>query len=407
MQCLECGARLQRLDNAHLLQCCGLTLHEYALRHSLPLDLLVTPEQVNAREPRESFVRPRTPPRETARGILLGLGLAGMLRRRDGYREIPGDIRRLDLLLWSLQYLGDYGFRFCQEYRFDRSTNRVVADNCLRALDGWAQAAHMQLSLAPPPDFRLALAVCLAYVGELHAGYLFLPVAGAADAAEIRSWLRRHAGIELVALESADAGGGVMLRSCTPGDTARLFACLDDSLRSMPGVHARFHDDTPLVTVVKEVVFDSAHFITDHPAKCSNLHGGRYKLQVKVAGRVDPATGCVIDYGYLKRVVNRQVVDRFDHHTLNFVTGELAWRSSTEMLCVYIWEQLIDYLPGMIELQLYETEQSWCHYRGPDLAQFQAQGSSALLHCFDAGKVGDAALRRQLLACDGAFSVVA
>jgi 6-pyruvoyl tetrahydropterin synthase/QueD family protein len=220
--------------------------------------------------------------------------------------------------------------------------------------------------------------------------------------------LRHHENIELVVLESADSVGGAVVRSHTRTDTERLFACLDSCLRPMPGVQARFHENTPQVTVVKEVVFDSAHFITDHPAKCSNLHGGRYKLQVKVAGRIDPCTGCVIDYGYLKRVVNRRVVEAFDHHTLNYVAAELAWRSSTEMLCVYIWERLIEYLPGMVELQLYETEQSWCHYRGPDLGVFQQQGGSVLLHHFTGMDAGDDELRQQLVTVtDKALSVVA
>ena len=409
MQCIECGAGFERLDNDHLLRCCGLTLHEYALRHALPLDLLVAPDRLNVREPPAALPRPELLPGEQARSVLWGLNFAGLVHRHEEYCEIPGDIRRLDLLLWDLRQLGDYAFRFCQEYRFDTSSNRVVADNCLRArTDVAPRAAQLQLSLTPPPDFRRALAVCVAHVGELHAGYLFLPVAVHRYAEDIRAWLRHHENIELVVLESADSVGGAVLRSHTRTDTERLFACLDSCLRPMPGVQARFHENTPQVTVVKEVVFDSAHFITDHPAKCSNLHGGRYKLQVKVAGRIDPCTGCVIDYGYLKRVVNRRVVEAFDHHTLNYVAAELAWRSSTEMLCVYIWERLIEYLPGMVELQLYETEQSWCHYRGPDLGVFQQQGGSVLLHHFTGMDAGDDELRQQLVTVtDKALSVVA
>jgi hypothetical protein len=52
------------------------------------------------------------------------------------------------------------------------------------------------------------------------------------------------------------------------------------------------------------------------------------------------------------------------------------------MLCVYIWEQLIDYLPGLSELQLYETTQSWCSYCGPTLEAFQREGSDPLMTHF-------------------------
>lgn len=409
MQCNECGARVGRLDNDHLLRCCGLTLHEYGLRHGLPLDLLVPPDLLNEREPRDAFERPRAVPRERARSLLWGLSFAGLVRRRADYREVPVDIRRLDLALWALTDLRDYGFRFCQEYRFDRSSNRVVADNTLRALaDARTQFDPLRLSLAPPPDFAFALAVCVAFAAELHAGYLFLPVAGTHVAREIRDRLRRDAGIDFIELDAADAQDGCLLRARTPDDSAGLFAHLEAILKTLPGVWQRFHDVRPQVTVVKEVVFDAAHFITDHPAKCSNLHGGRYRLQVKVGGGVDPATGCVIDYGYLKRVVNRRVVDCFDHHTLNYVAAELAWRSSTELLCIYIWERLIDHLPGLQELQLYETEQSWCHYRGPALHEFQVQGGSALLRHFTGPGPADPALRRALVAAaNGPVGVVA
>ncbi len=409
MQCLECGTERQRMDNEHLLSCCGLTLHEYALRHHMPLDLLLSPDQVNVCDRVEDYLSTTVYPGETARCLLQGLRIAGLLKTEDEFFVVPGDIRRLDLLLWNLQYLKDFGFRFRQEYRFDDSTNRVVADNRLKApRRNFSERQSLALSLAPPPDFLAVIASCIAQVGELHAGYLFIPVPERNDAREILSCLKRQWNINMVLLETAEPGGGVMLRSHRRTDSDNLFEILREILQAMPGAWSRFHDTTPEVTVVKELVFDSAHFITDHPAKCSNLHGGRYTLQVKVAGRIDPVTGCVIDYGYLKRVVNRRVVDRFDHHNLNFVASELAWRSSTEMLSVYIWEQLIDYLPGLVELQLYETEQSWCHYSGPSLENFQGSGSSFLLHHFNELDVSDSPLRAQITDDGGGkLSVVA
>ena len=110
----------------------------------------------------------------------------------------------------------------------------------------------------------------------------------------------------------------------------------------------------------------------------------------------DPVTGCVVDYGYLKRVVNRLIIERFDHHHLNYAAEELAWRSSTEMLCVYIWEQLIEYLPGLSGIRLYETTNSWCDYQGRSLAEQQVQGSESLLYPFRA-KSDYTELRRRLI----------
>src|SRR5690606_6158950 len=215
--------------------------------------------------------------------------------------------------------------------------------------------------------------------GELHAGYLFLPLAGSADADGV---VGRLAELDVEARSLVLGDEGALVRTRRPHDTAQLLATLQDRLQEMPGVWERFTVQTPIVTVAKEVVFDAAHFITDHPAKCANEHGGRYVLHVKVRNRIDPATGCVLDYGFLKRVVSRQVVERFDHHHLNYAAAELSWRSSTELLCVYIWEQLIEYLPSLVELTLYETPQSWCCYRGPTLAELQDKGASTVLRHF-------------------------
>jgi 6-pyruvoyl tetrahydropterin synthase/QueD family protein len=271
----------------------------------------------------------------------------------------------------------------------------VVADNRLKApKSNLSRCAAMRLCPIPPPDFLRSLSVFVAHVVELHAGYLFLPFPLASQAGWVSVELARQ-GIALTELDAADHPNGALLRTRSQADGQRLLELLRPHLREMPGALERFEQATPTVTVCKNLVFDSAHFITDHPAKCSNLHGGRYSLNVKVRGRIDPVTGCVVDYGYLKRVVERRVIARFDHANLNYSAPELAWRSSTEMLCVYIWEQLIDYLPGLAELELHETTQSWCSYAGPTLADFQQHGSDPLLHHFQQA-LGVSPLRNQL-----------
>ena len=46
-ECLECGTSLTEMTNEHLVDCCGLTLQEYALRHCLSLDILVPERLIN------------------------------------------------------------------------------------------------------------------------------------------------------------------------------------------------------------------------------------------------------------------------------------------------------------------------------------------------------------------------
>jgi 6-pyruvoyl tetrahydropterin synthase/QueD family protein len=391
MRCLECGHELEWLDNEHLLQCSGLTLHEYAIRHHLPLDLLLQPDQVGSVFEVRSGT-PRHPPGERARAVLQGLDWAGLVERGGDDVRIRGEVRRLDQLLWDLEQLADFGFRFRQSYDYSDETHRVVAHSALVAPAGFTRPALRPVPVPgpePPPAFLDALAVFVAHAGDLQAGYLLLPFAEPAYARDAAQRLRRDHGVDCVALAPGElaAGGsgeGALLRTASPEHTRALMALLRERLAAIPDGWSRFHDPMPEATVTKELVFDAAHFITDHPAKCSNLHGGRYLLQVQVSGRIDPLTGCVVDYGYLKRIVNQLVVERFDHHTLNYAAPELAWRSSTEMICVFVWEQLIDYLPGLSGLRLYETTQSWCDYRGPTLAEYRQQGRSRLLDYFPA-----------------------
>lgn len=359
-----------------------LTLQEYAIRHHLPLELVVDRAELGREDRTGDYPAPRGYPSEQARAVLRGLDWAGLIREEGDFVLIPGEVRRLDLLFWDLAALRDYGFRFRQEYDYAGGTHRVVARNRLKT-----PKAHMdrfrglRLCPIPPPDFLQSLAVCVAHVGDLQAGYLFLPFKLASQGRWVALELACR-GIRLQELDAADEPETALLRTYALEDTRRLLDLLRGHLEAIPGALDRFEQETPVVTVSKELVFDSAHFITDHPARCSNLHGGRYGLHVKVSGRIDPTTGCVVDYGYLKRVANRLVVDRFDHHTLNYCVPELAWRSSTEVLCVYIWEQLIDYLPGLCGLDLYETVQSWCSYRGPTLEEHQRRGPEPLLRWF-------------------------
>ena len=403
MQCLECDETLERLDNQHLVKCSGMTLQEYAIRHQLPLDMILHSDQINQPDSLDNYLRPVVRPSEAARQTLLGLRWAGLLRERDAYANVPGEIRRLDLLLWDLDQISDYGFRFQQDYEYSRDTHRVVAKNCLRA--PLRNLRHEWATPEPPPAFLQALAVYVAHRAEWHAGYLFMEFNKAIFAEEVRQSLAQNFQVQCQVLDAADHPEGMLLRTSRLEDGEKLLALLKAHLQDMPTAWPRFYDVTPEATVSKELVFDAAHFITDHPAKCSNLHGGRYVLQVEVTGRIDPTTGCVVDYGYLKRVANRLIIERFDHHNLNYSAEELAWRSSTEMLCVYIWECLIEYLPGLSGLRLYETPNSWCDYSGRTLAEHQAMGSEPVLHPFKS--IEDPTLRRRLLLTEPDMQVVA
>ena len=60
--------------------------------------------------------------------------------------------------------------------------------------------------------------------------------------------------------------------------------------------------------------------------RCANRngHGHNYTLEVTVAGEVDPVTGFVVDLKWLKSVIEREVLDAWDHRHLNLEVPEFA-----------------------------------------------------------------------------------
>ena len=71
------------------------------------------------------------------------------------------------------------------------------------------------------------------------------------------------------------------------------------------------------VSVTKNFGFEASHFLPEYDGACNRLHGHSYKMQVTVSGSVDEATGMVIDFNVLKSIVNKEVVDKYDHRFLN------------------------------------------------------------------------------------------
>ena len=55
-----------------------------------------------------------------------------------------------------------------------------------------------------------------------------------------------------------------------------------------------------------------------------NYHGHTYTCSVTVEGPVDPVTGMVVDLAVLDRVLEAEVVSRFDHRNINLDVPEFA-----------------------------------------------------------------------------------
>jgi len=102
--------------------------------------------------------------------------------------------------------------------------------------------------------------------------------------------------------------------------------------------------------------------------KCANPHGHghNYMLEISVSGDVDPATGMIANLAELDTFVEREVLDVFDHHSLN--EDVEAFRNvvpTTENLCIEIFQRLRGFPKAKLErVRVQETTNNSFEYAG-------------------------------------------
>ena len=115
----------------------------------------------------------------------------------------------------------------------------------------------------------------------------------------------------------------------------------------------------PKVSIVKKFKFDSAHCLPNHEGMCQRLHGHSYVLEIGIEGypqKSGAETGMVMDFGNLKQIVNREVIDKLDHRLIN----ETIENPTAENMAIWIWETLMfdAHLKGISKITLWETPSS-------------------------------------------------
>ncbi len=72
------------------------------------------------------------------------------------------------------------------------------------------------------------------------------------------------------------------------------------------------------IRITKQFRFEAAHALYGYDGACRNIHGHSYILYVTLIGKPindsqHPKYGMVMDFSVLKKIVNEQIVDQFDH----------------------------------------------------------------------------------------------
>jgi 6-pyruvoyltetrahydropterin/6-carboxytetrahydropterin synthase len=101
--------------------------------------------------------------------------------------------------------------------------------------------------------------------------------------------------------------------------------------------------------------------------KCNlpNYHGHNYELIVKLVGEIDQKTGYVFDMKILSDLIQKYVVEKFDHKNLNLDIPEFKNQIPTaENIVKLIYNILREIIDKQYELRvtLYETERNYVKY---------------------------------------------
>ena len=97
----------------------------------------------------------------------------------------------------------------------------------------------------------------------------------------------------------------------------------------------------------------------------ASRHGHNYRLEVTLRGEPDPLTGMVIDLKDLQHVLEREIMERFDHRDLNADTPFFEKQPPTPENFVGVIQRLLaDALPaGLLDrIRLQEDPETWVEW---------------------------------------------
>lgn len=138
------------------------------------------------------------------------------------------------------------------------------------------------------------------------------------------------------------------------------------------------------IYVTRTIEFNAAHRLFNPDldesensriyGKCGSFygHGHNYQLEITLSGMVDPVTGYLFDLKELKKILEEEIIARFDHKHLNHDVPELSeCVPTTEVLAVLIWDILekqfntINHRKlSLYEVTIHETGKNAVRYRG-------------------------------------------
>ncbi len=121
--------------------------------------------------------------------------------------------------------------------------------------------------------------------------------------------------------------------------------------------------DIVMIEITRQFRFESAHFLPNHDGKCRNMHGHSYILEVTVGGDIiqsGPKEGMVMDFADLSKLVEEEIISKWDHKCLNEV---VSFVPTSENLALEAIRILQNKNLSVTKVRLSETEKSFVEVR--------------------------------------------
>jgi 6-pyruvoyltetrahydropterin/6-carboxytetrahydropterin synthase len=115
--------------------------------------------------------------------------------------------------------------------------------------------------------------------------------------------------------------------------------------------------------ITQAFTFEAAHRLPHVPAthRCHRMHGHSYRVELRLDGPVDPATGFVVDFFDVEAAFG-PLLARLDHYCLNEIEG--LENPTAEHIAIWIWTRIKPTLPLLAAVAVYETPLCWAEYDG-------------------------------------------
>lgn len=130
-----------------------------------------------------------------------------------------------------------------------------------------------------------------------------------------------------------------------------------------------------MLSITREFRFEAAHrlYLSRLDPKenerifgpCSKMHGHSYRLQVTLCGTPNEY-GWLLDFGELKDIVNRHVLNEYDHADLNTLADFQNIPPTAENMAKAVFRRLKSHCAGenyrLFKVSIFETADAWASW---------------------------------------------